>query len=177
MHFGFCQVLAQSIFQLPLPDYRSNFHYLTTVLYGCHMVTLHLCLGAVSHCCLKPCVNSELARVQCEASRAHPRSFVKCFLRKLLAQNFEPRCLVGTLLLERSFGKIFGEATFAKHGRHAALEGQRGGAKIMTSSWIRGASSEPCFWNVCSEKFSARKLLRSIGATQRLKGNAGEQKS
>ena len=89
----------------------------------------------------------------------------------------DSHCSVGTLLLERLFGKFFGTEILAKHRRHAAFEGQRGEAKIMGCSWIRAVLSELCFWKVCSENFLARKFLRSMGATQRLNGNAGKQKS
>ena len=85
------------------------------------------------------------------------------------------RCFVGTLVLQGFLAKCFRTEIFAKHRRHAACEGQHGEAKIMVSSGIRGLLLEPCSCKVCSGNFSARKFLQSVGATQRFKGNAGEQ--
>ena len=51
----------------------------------------------------------------------------------------DSRCFVGTLVLQVLLAKFFGTEIFEKHGRHAAFQEQTGGAKIMVSSWIRGA--------------------------------------
>ena len=46
----------------------------------------------------------------------------------------------------------------------------------MVNSGVRGLLLEPCSCKVCSGNFSARKFLRRMGATQRLRRNAGGQR-
>ena len=70
----------------------------------------------------------------------------------------------------------FGTEIFAKHGRHAAFEAQRGGPKIVGHFRDSRCVSGTFFVQLGPRKFWVRKFPRSMGSTQRLRYHAGSQK-
>ena len=72
--------------------------------------------------------------------------------------------------------KIFESEIWAKHGRHAALDAERGEPKVVGNSRDSRCIFGTFFVQLGPRKFWKRKLLRSMGATQRLRRDAGSQK-
>ena len=75
-----------------------------------------------------------------------------------------------------SVRKIWVTEIFAKHGRHAAFEARRGEPKIVVNSRDSRVVLGTFFVQLGPRKFGERKFLRSMGATQHLRHDAGSQK-
>ena len=105
---------------------------------------------------------------------------------EILRNRLYSRFLFGTFFVQLGPRKFCEAEIFARHGRHAAFPARRGEPKIVgnlpDSRFVLGTLLlQVCLRNLLlrravREAFGERKFLRSMGATQRFRRDAGSQK-